>query len=230
MQSNKESFWEQVRIAFGLIIFGTLFFIKWLLLNRTKWLIDQLPHRAKKRKKRDQEIKALEEKLGLKKRDKNAIYYDPYYYKHYSCVEYERYEDDSFWGSNTYAAKRQRYLEELRFKVAEGWKDSDIVVVVHRMLRADFSGSTTLPSIYYIVRIAVRKNSPYDCGQEKLGLLKYYSGQRLDECGNPMDYKVIWESEEIWGKEIRGIASLRKRIEVVEFLKELQKVNKEKGL
>ena len=121
-------------------------------------------------------------------------------------------------------------MEELRSKVAESWKDSEIIVVVHRMSRADFPGSTALPSLYYIVRIAVRKNSLYDCGQEKLGLLKYYSDQRLDECGNPMDYEVIWESEEIRGKEVKGIVSLRKRKEVVEFLKDLQKVNKEKRL
>lgn len=62
MQSNKESFWQQAGIALMLLFYG----IEWLLKNRTKWLIDQLPHRAKELKKQNQEIKALEEKLGLK--------------------------------------------------------------------------------------------------------------------------------------------------------------------
>lgn len=43
-----------------------LYGIEWLLKNRPKWLIDQLPHRIKKRKGQNREIKALEEKLGLK--------------------------------------------------------------------------------------------------------------------------------------------------------------------
>ena len=109
MQSNKESFWEQVGIALMLLFYG----IEWLLKNRPKWLIDQLPHRAKELKKQNQEIKALEEKLGLKKRDENAIWYDPHYYKHFTYGTYERYDDDSFFGPNSYLAKRQRYLEEL---------------------------------------------------------------------------------------------------------------------
>lgn len=62
MRSNKESFWEQVGIALMLLLYG----IEWLLKNRPKWLIDQLPHRIKKRKGQNREIKALEEKLGLK--------------------------------------------------------------------------------------------------------------------------------------------------------------------
>ena len=109
MQSNKESFWEQVGIALMLLFYG----IEWLLKNRPKWLIDQLPHRAKELKKQNQEIKALEEKLGLKKRDENAIWYDPHYYKHFTYGTY-----DSFFGPNSYLAKRQRYLEELREKVS----------------------------------------------------------------------------------------------------------------
>lgn len=40
MQSNKESFWQQAGIALMLLFYG----IEWLLKNRTKWLIDQLPH------------------------------------------------------------------------------------------------------------------------------------------------------------------------------------------
>lgn len=224
MQIHKESFWEQAGNAIVLLLVGPLigisWFVKWLLRNRTKWLIDQLPHRAIARKKRDREIKALEEKLGLKKRNKNSIYYDPLYYKHAPCSEYyERYNDDSFWGPNTYAAKRQRYLEELRSKVKEGWKDPEILVNV------DFKFNTGFVSCYTLY-IAVKRNSCFDYGQRPLGASKFYPGLHLDECGNQLDYKAIWRSKAICDYRIFDPVSLKERKEVVEFLKELQQSTK----
>lgn len=57
-------------------------------------------------------------------------------------------------------------------------------------------------------------------------LLKYYSASHLDECGNPMDYDVIWESKEIEDCKNGDIATLKKRKEVIEFLNSLRKVDK----
>lgn len=231
MQSNKESFWEQVGIAFGLLFFGIYFGIRWLLKNRTKWLIDQLPHRAKKREKQNQEIKALEEQLGLKKRGENTLWYDPYYYKrckYFVSTDYERYEDDSFFGSNSYLAKRQRYLEELKEKAAKGWKDSEIIVSVRFESYHPLPELGGLPLTRYYVLVAVKVNSVYDSGRKQRNLLKYYSASHLDECGNPMDYDVIWESKKI--EYHRGeITDLRKRKEVVEFLDGLRRGDKIKN-
>ena len=224
MQSNKESFWEQVRVAFALLFFGTFWGIKWLLKNRMKWLIDQLPHRAKVRKRQNREIKALEEQLGLKKRDENAIWYDPYYCKHFTNGAYERYDDDSFFGPNSYLAKRQGYLEELREKVSKGWRDPEVVVSVGSEFYYPVPTFEGLPKIRYYVLVAVKVNSVYDCGRKKRNLLKYYSASHLDECGNPMDYDDIWESKEIEDCKNGDIATLKKRKEVVEFLNSLRKV------
>lgn len=55
---------------------------------------------------------------------------------------------------------------------------------------------------------------------------RFVSGLHLDECGNPMDYDVIWESKEIADCENGDIATLIKRKEVIEFLHNLQKVGK----
>lgn len=221
MQSNKESFWQQAGIALMLLFYG----IEWLLKNRTKWLIDQLPHRAKELKKQNQEIKALEEKLGLKKRDENAIWYDPYYYKHFTNGTYERYDDDSFFGPNSYLAKRQRYLEELREKVSKGWKAPEIIVSVESEHYPSPMRDGLLRTRYYVL-VAVQINSVYDHGRKKRNLLKYYSASHLDECGNPMDYDVVWESKEIEDCKKREIATLKKRKEVVEFLEGLRKGDK----
>lgn len=222
MQSNKESFWQQVGIAIILLFYG----IEWLLKNRTKWLIDQLPHRAKALKKQNQEIKALEEKLGLKKRDENALWYDPYYYKHFTNGTYERYDDDSFFGPNSYLAKRKRYLEELREKVSKGWKAPKIIVSVEFEYYRPSPMWDGFPKTRYYVLVAVQINSIYDCGRKKRNLLKYYSASHLDECGNPMDYDVIWESKEIEDCKNGDIATLKKRKEVVEFLNSLRKGDK----
>lgn len=221
MQSNKESFWQQAGIALMLLFYG----IEWLLKNRTKWLIDQLPHRAKELKKQNQEIKALEEKLGLKKRNENAIWYDPYYYKHFTNGTYERYDDDSFFGPNSYLVKRKRYLEELREKVSKGWKAPEIIVSVESEYYPSPMRDGLLRTRYYVL-VAVQINSVYDRGRKKRNLLKYYSASHLDECGNPMDYDVIWESKEIEDCKKREIATLKKRKEVVEFLEGLRKVDK----
>ncbi|MBP3518922.1 MAG: hypothetical protein J6K31_11100 [Parabacteroides sp.] len=220
MQSNKESFWQQAGIALMLLFYG----IEWLLKNRTKWLIDQLPHRAKELKKQNQEIKALEEKLGLKKRNENAIWYDPYYYKHFTNGTYERYDDDSFFGPNSYLAKRKRYLEELREKVSKGWKTPEIIVSVESEYYPSPMRDGLFRTRYYVL-VAVKINSVYDRGRKKRNLLKYYSASHLDECGNPMDYDVIWESKEIEDCKKREIATLKKRKEVVEFLEGLRKVD-----
>ncbi|GAA6355595.1 hypothetical protein I1300191J6_09900 [Parabacteroides distasonis] len=48
----------------------------------------------------------------------------------------------------------------------------------------------------------------------------------MDECGNPMDYDVIWESKEIEDCKNGDIATLKKRKEVIEFLNSLRKVDK----
>ncbi len=42
-----------------------------------------------------------------------------------------------------------------------------------------------------------------------------YSGLHLDECNNPMDYDVIWESKEIADCENGDITTLAKRKEVI---------------
>ena len=52
------------------------------------------------------------------------------------------------------------------------------------------------------------------------------SASHLDECGNPMDYDVIWESKEIEDCKNGDIATLKKRKEVIEFLEDLRKVEK----
>lgn len=200
--------------------------IEWLLKNRTKWLIDQLPHRAKELKKQNQDIKALEEKLGLKKRDENALWYDPLYYKHFTNGTYERYDDDSFFGPNSYLAKRQRYLEELREKVSKEWKAPEIIVSVESEYYRPSPMWDGFPKTRYYVLVAVKINSVYDRGRKKRNLLKYYSASHLDECGNPMDYDVIWESKEIEDCKKREIATLKKRKEIVEFLNSLRKVDK----
>lgn len=241
MQSNKESFWEQVGMAFTFLLIGPLiggfWCIRWLLKNRTKWLVDQLPHRAKELKKQDREIKALEEKLGLKRRDENDLYYDRWYYNHhftlpyYDRCYYDRYYDDSFFGSNSYIAKRRRYLEELREKVSKGWKDPEIIVAVKSEHYHPFHELVSdWPRLRYYVFVAVKVNSSYDCGPKKRNLLKYHSGIHLDECGNPMDYDVVWESKEIAEYEISDITALKKRKEVVEFLKSLRKVGKAENI
>lgn len=140
--------------------------------------------------------------------------------------DYKRYNDDSFFGPNSYLAKRQRYLEELREKVSKGWRDPEIVVSVESEFYHPVPTFGGLPKIRYYVLVAVKVNSVYDCGRKKRNLLKYYSASHLDECGNPMDYDVIWESKEIEDCKNGDIATLKKRKEVIEFLEDLRKVEK----
>ncbi len=71
----------------------------------------ELREREERQRKQDEEIRLLEEQLGLDKR-KDASFYDPFYYK------------NPKWG------KRDEYLKDLKQKVADGYASPDLIVAV----------------------------------------------------------------------------------------------------
>lgn len=160
MQSNKESFWEQVRVAFALLFFGTFWGIKWLLKNRMKWLIDQLPHRAKVRKRQNREIKALEEQLGLKNEMKMLFGMILFIASILPMALMNVMMMIAF-SALILICQKARYLEELREKVSKGWRDFEVVVSVGSKFYYSVPTFEGLPKIRYYVLVAVKVNSAF---------------------------------------------------------------------
>lgn len=120
----KDNF-EMGAVCAGFVLGGILIapFYGVYLIGKGVW--HYLPQNVKERKrqeqerqeqeeqqrKQDEEIRLLEEQLGLGKR-KDAVFYDPHYYK------------------NPKFGKRDEYLKDLKRKVADGYTSPDLIVAV----------------------------------------------------------------------------------------------------
>lgn len=164
---------------------------------------------------RNKRIHELEEKLGLDKRDDEALYYDPFYYKN---------RDND----------RSDYLNDLEYKVARNYKSPDFIKVINRNIGLTGWGGGKEPYREYGLAILVNKR--YYKMSEGEGEIqhqrdafgkseykeKYHAPldpfffmndyrifETLSECGNYNDYYYI----NIGGKFTRFEATTNKGID-----------------